>query len=207
MLCGVDLMINEAKRIEEHVHNRKMPLENIQENARKFYQQCATNFTRLQACEESGTYKVAEVHESADQLARACVDLYDLTEGEVVPERFDSFSRGLINVDDDFKVCALQYFKGFRSAAPKASAEIKLYEFDLRRARDPVSLSIEPLTKYVLIKTSDAFQLKYLDSMDNWQEVQKFDASPSYWKARDLALQHVKDNLPTFLNLAKSPRK
>ena len=32
------------------------------------------------------------------------MDLYDLTEGEVVPERFDSFSRGLITVDDDFKV-------------------------------------------------------------------------------------------------------
>jgi len=207
MLCGVDIMMNEAKRIEEHVHNRKMPLENIQENARKFYQQCATNFTRLQACEESGTYQVAEVHESAEQLARACVDLYDLTEGEVVPERFDSFSRGLINVDDDFKVCALQYFNGFLKVPGKSPAETRLYEFDLRRARDPVSLSIEPLTKYVLFKVSDGSLLKYLDSMDNWQQVRKFDSSPTYWEARDLALKHVKDNLPMFLNLAKSPRK
>merc|ERR1712002_1057931 len=69
MLCGVDIMMTEAKKIEEHVHNRKMPLENIQENARKFYQQCAANFTRLQACEESGSYQVAQVHESAEALA------------------------------------------------------------------------------------------------------------------------------------------
>lgn len=207
MLCGVELMLNEAKRIEEHVQNRKMPLENIQENARKFYQQCATNFTRLQACEESGTYHLKEVHESANELARACVSLYDLTRGEVIPDRFDSFSRGLINVDDDFKVCALQYFQGFMEVSMKIPTEAKLYELDLRRAKDPVSLSIEPLTKYLLSRTSCGFSLNYLDSMDNWQEIKKFDAIPSYWETRDLALKHVRENLSMFQNLAKSPRK
>jgi len=207
MLCGVEIMMNEAKRIEEHVQNRKMPLENIQENARKFYQQCATNFTRLQACEESGAYQVAEVHGSADQLARACVELYDLTEGEVVADRFDSFSRGIINVHEDFKVCALQYFKGFLKLPDKISTEANLYEFDLRRARDPVSLSIEPLTKYVLSQSSNVYLLTYLDPMDNRQEVHKFGSSPSYWEARDFVRNHIKENLSTFLNLAKSPRK
>jgi len=104
-------------------------------------------------------------------------------------------------------VCALQYFKGSRPVSGKAGVEARQYEFDLRRARDPVSLSIEPLTKYVLLKVSDSYKLQYLDSMDNWKEVHQFGDSASYWQARDLTLQHIKQNLPTFLCLSKSPKK
>lgn len=200
-------MLNDAKRIEEHVHNRKMPLENVRENARKFYQQCATNFSRLQTCEESGGYATSEVHDCADKLGAACVKLYDITHGEVIPDRFDSFSRGLIQIKDEFKVCAVQYFEGFVEASATTPDDAKLFGWELRRMKDPVSLSIHPLARYLVIKTADGYALTCKDDMDDITEVKSFMERPSYWTTRDLLLKHIETNVASYTQLAKSPRK